>query len=166
ERVSGRFPFPAPMGCKARRRHASELDQFSHALEIDLAPVTLRFPRGKTDSVGSLIDALTDAIDPTKAQGFVQSLLVRDALFSRALVVHANPKFGNAGMILFKPGAKQRCRFEDFDFHIYRNKRVTLCALGRGVRFSRKLSRHAQGPPAHWRRCFLSPLPLRTLLCE
>ena len=85
-------------------------DEFFHAPGVDHAPDAVVSSRSETDVITDVITiaiaALTQAVDPSEAQRFVQGLAIRESAFAGIDAVEPEQQFRYAIMVLFQPLTK------------------------------------------------------------
>ena len=104
------------------RLHSVFLDQPFCVANVHCAPNAAGFPRRKANHVTVFIDTLAKAIDPTKAQRFINRLRPGDARLAGVLFVEADPKLLRFRMIGGEPFVKGVRCFEEFDRHTDGNR--------------------------------------------
>jgi len=92
---------------QSRRLHSLFINQSLNVANVHRAPDAVRFARRETNHVTVVIDALANAVDPTKAERFIDGLRPGDAGFAGILFVEANPEFFRFGVIGGEPLAKR-----------------------------------------------------------
>src|SRR5262245_56910390 len=116
--VDARFVlFPGLMGLEAGRLHASFFDERLSTFDVDAAPDTAGLARREANRVTDGVDAFANAVDPAKAERFVNRLGPSHAWLARAFLVEADPQCIRGGVVFRKPRAEGRRRSKELWFH-------------------------------------------------
>ncbi len=90
---AGSVFFATFIGSDSGRLHAIFLEQSVDVPDIHRAPDAAGLARRETNFVTLFIDALAEAVDPAKAERFVNGFGPGNARFARVLFVETNPEF-------------------------------------------------------------------------
>jgi hypothetical protein len=86
--------------------HAPFLLQALDMPHVNKAPDASRLSGCKTNRVACFVQSLTNAVDPSKAESFVQSFCICDAFLSRPFPVETDQQLSRGVVISLKPLAK------------------------------------------------------------
>src|SRR5437660_12495634 len=113
-----------PLEClEPRGMHPPEPDQLLRTGDVDRAPGAARLARRYPVRIADRIDALADAVDPSKAELFVHQLLPRDARLPRTSLVKADEQLCCRCMVSLEPLAQLPGGGKEGWFHLGQNNR-------------------------------------------
>ena len=102
------------IGLESRRRDSLFFDEAIHVAHIHGAPNAIRLTRRETDHVALGIDTLSDAVNPSKVERFIDRLGPGNARLARILLVEADPELFRFIVIGREPLAEGGRGFEEF----------------------------------------------------
>ena len=89
------------------------LCELSNEVYVDGTPGAGGFAGSKANSVAGFVEALSNAVDPTKAESCFYGFGPSYARFSRTLFVEAHEQFAEFVVVGFEPGAEVGWRWEE-----------------------------------------------------
>ena len=108
--------------------HSFFFDQSLDVADVHCAPNAAGLARRETNLVTIFVDVLADAVDPPKAESFVNGFRPVDARLARVLLVEPDPEFFGLSVIGGEPFAEAGWGFEEFGIHsdIKRRSSISL----------------------------------------
>src|SRR5262249_17734073 len=88
------------------RRHTVKLDQLFRPPDVDLAPVGARLARSEADGIERSVNALADAVNPSRTERLIERLLIGHGVGTGFPFVETDPEFADTVVILLQPGTE------------------------------------------------------------